>query len=148
MHYLFILNDPPYGTERSYNGLRLATTLTKSEGTAVSVFLTGDAAACAVAGQKTPDGYYNLERMLKIMKSKGAKIGVCGTCMDGRGIKLEMLVEGAHRSTMEELAVWTAAADRVLVSDADGGRRVDKVADVVFPPGINVVLNWQTELPK
>jgi uncharacterized protein involved in oxidation of intracellular sulfur len=115
MHYLFILNDPPYGTERSYNGLRLATTLTKSEGTGVSVFLIGDAAACAVAGQKTPDGYYNLERMLKILKSKGAQIGVCGTCMDGRGIKAEMLAEGAHRSTMDELAAWTAAADRVLV---------------------------------
>jgi len=24
MDYLFILNDPAYGTERSYNGLRLA----------------------------------------------------------------------------------------------------------------------------
>ena len=24
MKYLFILNDPPYGTERSYNALRLA----------------------------------------------------------------------------------------------------------------------------
>ena len=23
MKYLFILNDPPYGTERTYNGLRL-----------------------------------------------------------------------------------------------------------------------------
>ena len=70
MHYLLILNDPPYGSERSYNGLRLATALAKLEGTTVSVFLIGDAAACAVAGQKTPDGYYNLERMLKILKSK------------------------------------------------------------------------------
>lgn len=115
MRYLLILNDPPYGTERSYNGLRLATALMKSEGTSVSVFLIGDAAPCALAGQVTPAGYYNLERMLKILKSKGAQIGVCGTCMDGRGIKAEMLTEGAHRSTMDELSAWTAAADRVLV---------------------------------
>jgi uncharacterized protein involved in oxidation of intracellular sulfur len=115
MNYLFILNDPPYGTERSYNGLRLAITLSRPEGAAISVFLIGDAAACAVAGQKTPDGYYNLERMLKILKSRGAQVGVCGTCMDGRGIRAEMLAEGAHRSTMDELAAWTAAADRVLV---------------------------------
>ncbi len=115
MHYLFILNDPPYGTERSYNGLRLATALMKSEGTCVSVFLIGDAAPCALAGQTTPAGYYNLERMLKILKSKKAQIGVCGTCTDSRGIKPEMLAEGAHRSTMDELAAWTAAVDRILV---------------------------------
>lgn len=115
MGYLLILNDPPYGTERSYNGLRLAAAIAKMEGATVSVFLIGDAVSCAVAGQKTPDGYYNLERMLKILKSKGAPIGVCGSCMDGRGIRPEMLAEGAHRGTMDELAVWTAAADRVLV---------------------------------
>ncbi len=115
MNYLFILNDPPYGTERSYNALRLATTLMKSEGVHVSVFLLGDAAVCALSGQTTPNGYYNIERMLKILKSKGAQIGVCGTCMDGRGIKAELLAEGAHRSTMDELTAWSAAADRILV---------------------------------
>ena len=29
---LLILNDPPYGTERSYNGLRLADSLARREG--------------------------------------------------------------------------------------------------------------------
>lgn len=115
MHYLFILNDPPYGTERSYNGLRLATALMKSPDTSVSVFLIGDAAPCALAGQATPTGYYNVERMLKVLKSKGAHIGVCGTCMDGRGIKAEMLTEGTQRSNMDELSTWTAAADKILV---------------------------------
>ncbi len=115
MQYLIILNDPPYGTERSYNGLRLATSLAKSEGTGVSVFLMGDAASCAVSGQTTPNGYYNIERMLKLMESKGARVGVCGSCMDARGIKPEMLAEGAHRSSMADLTSWTAAADKVLV---------------------------------
>ena len=115
MHYLFVLNDPPYGTERSYNGLRLATAMLKQESNRVSVFLLGDAAVCAMSGQTTPTGYYNIERMLKILHSKGAAIGVCGTCMDGRGIKPELLTEGIHRSTMDELAAATIAADRVLV---------------------------------
>ena len=115
MQYLFILNDPPYGTERSYNGLRLAASLAKSEGTSVSVFLMGDAASCAASGQTTPNGYYNIERMLKLLATKGAPIGVCGSCMDARGIKPEMLAEGAHRSSMAELTAWTAAADKVLV---------------------------------
>jgi uncharacterized protein involved in oxidation of intracellular sulfur len=115
MKYLVILNDPPYGTERSYNGLRLAGSLAKTEGATVKVFLIGDAASCALAGQTTPNGYYNIERMLKILVVKGAQIGVCGSCMDARGIKAESLIEGAHRSTMEELTAWTQEADKALV---------------------------------
>ena len=115
MKYLFILNDPPYGTERSYNGLRVAASLAKTEADTVTIFLIGDAASCAVAGQTTPNGYYNLERMLKGLAAKGAQIGVCGTCMDARGIKPESLVQGAKRSSMDELAGWTREADKVLV---------------------------------
>ncbi len=115
MKYLFILNDPPYGSERCYNGLRLASSLAKSEGTTVSLFLMGDAASCAVKGQVTPSGYYNLERMLKFLAGRSVSIGVCGSCMDARGIKPETLAEGAHRSSMDELTAWTQAADKILV---------------------------------
>jgi uncharacterized protein involved in oxidation of intracellular sulfur len=115
MNYLIILNDPPYGTERSYNGLRLANSLAKDVEANVSVFLMGDAASCAVAGQSTPHGYYNVERMLKIVASKDGRVGVCGSCMDARGIKPETLVQGAHRSSMEELTCWTKEVDKVIV---------------------------------
>ena len=115
MQYLIILNDPPYGTERSYNGLRLANSLAKDEGNAVSVFLMGDATSCAVTGQTTPNGYYNIERMLKNLASKGGKIGVCGSCMDARGMKPELLVQGVHRSSLEELTCWTQEAHKVMV---------------------------------
>lgn len=37
---LFILNDAPYGTERSYNALRLAGALSKRQGEEVKLFLT------------------------------------------------------------------------------------------------------------
>lgn len=112
---LFVLNDGPYGTERSYNGLRLAGSLTKREGEDVRVFLIGDAAACAKAGQKVPQGYFNLELMLRSVTRRGAQVGVCGTCMDARGITDPELAEGCHRSTMEELSGWTQQADRTLV---------------------------------
>ncbi len=115
MNYLIILNDPPYGTERSYNGLRLANSLAKDEGASVSLFLMGDATLCALAGQTTPEGYYNIERMLRISASKGGKIGVCGTCMDARGIKPESLAPGGHRSSLAELTAWTQEAGKVIV---------------------------------
>lgn len=112
---LFILNDPPYGTERSYNGLRLAGSLAGREGREVRVFLFGDAASCAKKGQETPNGYYNIERMLRVVTRRGGRVGVCGTCLDARGITDEELAEGTHRGTLDELAGWTLEADRVLV---------------------------------
>lgn len=115
MKSLFVLNDPPYGTERSYNALRLACTLAKREGEAARVFLMGDAAACAKAGQSVPQGYYNLNLMLQAVILQRAAVGVCGTCMDARGIKETELLEGTRRSSLEELADWTQWADRVLV---------------------------------
>lgn len=117
MKHLFILNDPPYGTERSYNGLRLARELLKdpAQGNEVRVFLLGDAAACAKAGQKVPQGYYHIESFQKMIVRGGGEIGVCGTCMDARGITDAELVQGAHRGGMAELAGWVAWADKVLV---------------------------------
>jgi uncharacterized protein involved in oxidation of intracellular sulfur len=112
---LFILNDPPYGTERSYNALRLAGSLAKRDGAQVRVFLIGDAAACAKSGQKTPEGWYNLEHMLRIVARKGGEIGVCGSCMDARGIGDDELAQGCRRSSMDELTDWTQDAGRVLV---------------------------------
>jgi len=115
LNALVILNDPPYGTERSYNGLRLAGSLARQHDVEVRVFLIGDAAACAKAGQIVPQGYYNLEKMLRPITRRGGEVSVCGTCMDARGITEGELVEGCRRSTMDELTQWTIRADRVLV---------------------------------
>jgi len=116
MKSLFILNDPPYGSERGYNALRLAGALLKADPAAeVTVFLTADAVAAAKAGQQTPEGYYNLERMLKrVLLGKG-QVLLCGTCMDARGLDQAEMMQGARRSTMDELAAATLAADKVMV---------------------------------
>jgi uncharacterized protein involved in oxidation of intracellular sulfur len=115
MKTLFILNDAPYGSERSYNGLRLAGSLSKAEGEEVKVFLIGDAAACAKSGQKVPEGFYNLQLMLgRVLRNK-AQVGVCGTCMDARGITESELSEGTHKSTLAELTTWTQWAEKVIV---------------------------------
>jgi uncharacterized protein involved in oxidation of intracellular sulfur len=71
MNYLFIINDGPYGNERPYNALRLALNLVKREAVQVGVFLMGDGVQCAVARQTTPEGYYNIERMLKSIARRG-----------------------------------------------------------------------------
>jgi uncharacterized protein involved in oxidation of intracellular sulfur len=111
---LLILNGPAYGADQTFNALRLAVALTRREDTAVSVFLMGDAVTCAIAGQKTPDGYYTLDRMLKSIARHGGHIACCGTCLDARGLTKEHLIDEAPRSTIEELAAWTVGADQVL----------------------------------
>ena len=115
MKTLFILNDGPYGTERSYNGLRLAGTLSKAAGEEVRLFLIGDAASCAKSGQKVPEGFYNIQLLLNKVVRSGSSVGVCGTCMDARGMADTELIEGSHRSTMAELTAWTQWADKVIV---------------------------------
>lgn len=115
MRILIVLNDPPYGTERSYNGLRLAGSLVKREGIEVQVFLAGDAAACAKRGQRVPKGYYNVETMLAAVTQRGGHVGVCGTCMDARGITDPELAEGTRRSSLEEWTTWVAEAGQTLV---------------------------------
>ena len=114
MKSLFILNDPPYGTERSYNGLRLAGNLAKREGEEVKIFFIGDAAACAKGGQTTPNGYYNIERMMKLVTAHGGELGVCGSCMEARGITDKELAKGAQRSSLDELTDWVEWADSVI----------------------------------
>lgn len=69
--YLFVINNAPYGDERPYNALRLAMSLNKRENVLVKVFLIADGVFCARKGQKTPDGYYNIERMVKSIALKG-----------------------------------------------------------------------------
>lgn len=113
MKTLLILNDPPYGTERSYNALRLAISLLKTEREEVRLFLMGDAAACAKTGQKVPPGYYNVADMLGMVMRRGGAVGVCGTCLDARGIADAELVEGARRSTINGLAEWHQWSDKV-----------------------------------
>ena len=68
---LVIINDGPYGNERAYNALRLAMNPVKQAQASIRVFLIGDGVSCAHQGQKTPDGYYNVERMIRSLARRG-----------------------------------------------------------------------------
>ncbi len=114
MNVLIIVNGPAYGSELPFNALRLATTLAKRDDVQVRLFLMGDAVVSAIDGQQLPDGYYHLDRMIRGLSRHDSDIGCCGTCLDARGLEEKQLVEGAFRSTMEQLADWTLDADRIV----------------------------------
>jgi len=115
MHVMVILNDAPYGQERTYQGLRMADAmLTMEEDLELTLYLSNDAVLCAKAGQQTPDGYYNVERMLKPILRKGTVI-VCRTCAEARGLTKDDLMEGVRIVTLGEGAQLALEADKVLV---------------------------------
>lgn len=116
MKILFILNEAPYGSEKTYNALRLAMAMQKDQpGTEVLVFLMADAVTSALPAQGTPQGYYNVERMMKSVITKGGQVRLCGACCEARGIKAMPLLKGAEISTMSQLAQWTVESEKVLV---------------------------------
>ena len=112
---LILINDAPYGTEKAYNALRLAMQIQKDyEGTDLTVFLMADAVTCALPNQNTPNGYYNIERMLKAVLMKNGKVKLCGSCTEARGIKDLKLIEGVELSTMIELTQLTMQNDKII----------------------------------
>lgn len=115
MKILLILNDAPYGSEKIYNAMRLAMKLQQEHAAAeIRVFLMADAVTAALPGQTTPQGYYNIERMLKAVASKGGQLKACGTCVEARGLKNVKLLEGVEVSTMSQLAQWVVESEKVL----------------------------------
>jgi uncharacterized protein involved in oxidation of intracellular sulfur len=115
MTYLFVLNDHPYLSERSYNALRLATSLAGDPENSVNVFLIGDAIYSAVKNVPVPEGRDNIPWMLERLAASGRSIAVCRTCMDRRGVTEEALIGCAYRGSLDQLAQWTAEAGKVLV---------------------------------
>ncbi|MCK5786295.1 MAG: DsrE family protein [Candidatus Sabulitectum sp.] len=113
---LIIINDAPYGTEKAYNALRLAMNTIKYHKGKVEiwVFLLADGVFCGLPGQVTPDGYYNVERMLKYILKRGGLVKACGICAEARGIHKLKFQDGIELSDMEEFAKWTVESDKVI----------------------------------
>jgi uncharacterized protein involved in oxidation of intracellular sulfur len=112
MHYLFIFNDSPYGSQRAYNGLRLAVALARK--TAIRVFLLGDGVLCALDGLAPAHADYNPQELLRAISDTGAAIAACGTCLEARGIRSESLIPQVRQSSMDELVSWTQECDKVI----------------------------------
>jgi uncharacterized protein involved in oxidation of intracellular sulfur len=115
MKVLLIINDAPYGSEKPYNALRFAMALQAEHSEVeVRIFLMADSVTCALPNQTTPQGFYNIERMLKSVINKGGVVKTCGTCSETRGIDGLKLIDGVEISTMTQLKDWVLDSDKVL----------------------------------
>lgn len=110
-----IINDGAYGSEKPWNALRLALACTtEALKVDVNILLMGDAVTIAKKGQKPPEGFFNLEKMLVELIVRGARISVCGTCMNSRGLTQEDLIQGVEKGTMVGLAKWIKEGHMLL----------------------------------
>ena len=115
MKILFIINDAPYGSEKAYNVLRLVSALQIGNSDAkVVIFLMSDDVSCGLIHQSTPQGYYNIESMLKATIEKGAKVKACTTCLKARGMYELKMIEGVEAAGMSDLATWVQESDKIV----------------------------------
>ena len=116
MNVLLIINESPYGSERAWNALRLATALQQEvPDTRIRIFLLSDGVYSAIPEHHRPDGSYNIGQMLTTLIANGAEVLACVTCIDQRGLWAYKLIEGVQLGSMIELAHWTAEANKVIV---------------------------------
>jgi uncharacterized protein involved in oxidation of intracellular sulfur len=113
MIWTVIVNDSPYGIEKPWNAFRLCSTAS-SEDMDVRLFLMGDSVVSTKKGQSTPEGYYNMEKMLGALIRKGVKIRVCGSCINARGLSIPELVDGVELGSMKILVEWISSSDKVI----------------------------------
>ena len=115
MNTLIIFNRSPYdGTDVAWNGLRLAEQLRQLD-LEVRIFLMNDSVDLARDASKPPEGYFDLQEMLKDLIAKNVAVKVCGTCKARCGIhKGKPYFEGTQEAKITELADWVKQADRII----------------------------------
>ncbi len=113
MKTLIILNEGPYSNERSYNGLRTGLQLlSQIKDAEVSYYLFSDSVGCVVKDQKPSATKYNAGELVVELLSKGAKVKLCKSCLDARGVT--NLIEGVEISNLKEYAEWIAISDKII----------------------------------
>ena len=80
----------------------------------ISRALMGDFVVSAKKGQRTPDVYYNMEKMLGTLIKKEVQVKVCGACNNARGLAIPELVEGVEIGSMKILVDWIKDNDKVI----------------------------------
>jgi tRNA 2-thiouridine synthesizing protein D len=108
-----VINEAAYGKERAWNALRLAMAM-MTRGIKVNIFLLEDGVTVAKKGQRPPEGYYNLEKMLTQLIQNGANVRACSTCLQARGMSQNELVLGAEVGKMLDLVEWIKESKSVL----------------------------------
>ena len=112
---LYILNDSPYGGEKTFNALRFALALKEEyhQQVEMKIFCFSDAVLSGLKGQN-PKEAGNVQELLTILAGLDVEIKLCTTCTNARAISEHPLIEGVTLGTLADVSAWTLWADKVL----------------------------------
>ena len=115
MKILININEAPYANENVYNALRIAMQFQKDiEKAEIRIYLIADGVFCALRNEKTPPGFYDIEKMMGEVIQKGAVVKMCTSCGESRRLKDLKLIEGAEWSNLKTLTDWMIDSDKVI----------------------------------
>ena len=112
MKILVIVNGPAYGSDETFNALRLATALAQRDDVQPRVFLMGDA-VCR-RRPENPGRLLHARPHAEDVRPPWGQLACCGTCLDARGLTKDHLIDEPTRSSMDELAAWVVESEKVL----------------------------------
>ena len=112
---LFIVNDSPYGGEKTFNALRFAINLQEDHCKEVNikVFAFSDSILSGIADQNPNEGS-NVQQLIDILVAQGAEVKLCTSCVKARGLLDAKLIDGVTLGTLADVSEWTLWADKVL----------------------------------
>ena len=113
---LVIVSAPAYGSERMLSALRLATAIAGQEVETVDLrlFMMSDPVTVGLDRQAGAEAGGGLQQMIEELLRCGARIRLCRSCAQARGMVDLALIPGVMIGTLPELAEWTLAADKVI----------------------------------
>jgi uncharacterized protein involved in oxidation of intracellular sulfur len=115
MKILLIINEAPTANEKIYNAFRTAKQLQKDNELAeIGIYLLADGAFCALPNETMPAGIYNISQMMIEVIKKGAKVKMCTSCGEARGLKEMKLIDGVQWASLKDLTEWIVESDKVL----------------------------------
>ncbi|MCD4732999.1 DsrE family protein [bacterium] len=120
MTILFIINEHPFGNERTWNALRLARRMSQRDNIEIRLFFFSDSVFCASEKPEFKSGAYDAERNLTyspaelISTTRNAEVLVCGTCCKTRGVAESDLHDFASIGSLDSLSDWITDSNRVI----------------------------------
>jgi uncharacterized protein involved in oxidation of intracellular sulfur len=115
MRTLFIINEGPAGNEKIYNAIRTARQLQKDfDNCEIRIYLFADGVFCALANEGLPANIYNISQMMADTISAGAKIKMCTSCGESRGLRETKLIKGIDWGNLKDLSSWIADSEKIL----------------------------------
>ena len=104
--YLVIITEPPYGSQKTYNGLRFGNGLLQA-GNKVTVWLMQDAVFTAKKGQQPQlvfgQTWVSYQKFVEDVVKAGGEVVVCGSCAQARGLTEGELLAKIRFGTEPEL---------------------------------------------